>query len=52
MYGLLLVVEAMRQMLKECGERQVEGANAALVRGNGGLLSGHVTAIIGSREAP
>jgi hypothetical protein len=51
MYGLHLVVETVRQMFKECSERRVEGANVALVRGNRGLLSGHVTAIIGSREA-
>ncbi len=51
MYGLLLVVEAVRQLRNECGERQVEGANVALVHGNGGVLSSQVTAILGSREA-
>ncbi len=51
MYGLLLVVEAVRQVRNECGERQVEGANVALVHGNGGVLSSQVTAILGSREA-
>ncbi len=48
MYGLLLVVEAVRQLRGECGERQVSGANVALVHGNGGVLSSQVTAILGS----
>ena len=51
MYGLLLVVEAVRQLRGECGERQVEGADVALVHGNGGVLSSQVTAILGSRAA-
>jgi acetyl-CoA acetyltransferase len=50
MYGLLLVVEAVRQVRNECGERQVEGANVSLVHGNGGVLSSQVTAILGSEE--
>ncbi len=33
----------------ECGERQVRGANVALV--HGGLLSSQVTAILSTREA-
>ncbi len=33
----------------ECGERQVRGANVALV--HGGLLSSQVTAILGTRGA-
>ncbi len=51
MYGLLLIVEAVRQLRGECGERQVADANAALVHGNGGVLSSQVTAILGSEEA-
>jgi acetyl-CoA acetyltransferase len=51
MYGLLLVVEAVRQLRGECGERQVEGARVALVHGNGGVLSSQVTAILGSEDA-
>ena len=50
MYGLLLVVEAVRQVRGECGERQVEGANVSLVHGNGGVLSSQVTAILGSED--
>ncbi|AHY46994.1 Acetyl-CoA acetyltransferase [Rubrobacter radiotolerans] len=48
MYGLLLLVEAVRQLRGECGERQVEGADVALAHGNGGVLSSQVTAVLGS----
>ena len=48
MYGLLLLVEATRQVRGECGERQVADANVALVHGNGGVLSSQVTALLGS----
>ena len=50
MYGLLLLVEAVRQLRGECGERQVADTNVALVHGNGGVLSSQVTAILGSEE--
>ena len=50
MYGLLLLVEAARQVRGECDERQVADANVALVHGNGGVLSSQVTAILGSEE--
>lgn len=48
MYGLLLIVEAVKQLRGECGGRQVEDATLALVHGNGGVLSSQVTAILGS----
>jgi hypothetical protein len=51
MYGLLLIVEAVRQLRGECGDRQVENANIALVHGNGGVLSSQVTAVLGSENA-
>lgn len=51
MYGLLLIVEAVRQLRGECGERQVENADTALVHGNGGVLSSQVTAILGTENA-
>ncbi len=51
MYGLLLTIEAVRQVRKECGERQVEGAEVALVHGNGGVFSSQVTAVLGSEVA-
>jgi acetyl-CoA acetyltransferase len=50
MYGLLLVIEAVRQLRGECGERQVEGAEVALAHGNGGVLSSQVTAILGTES--
>jgi acetyl-CoA acetyltransferase len=51
MYGLLLLIEAVRQLRGECGERQVEGADVALAHGNGGVLSSQVTAVLGSTNA-
>ncbi len=33
MYGLLLLVEAVRQMRKECGDRELVDANVALAHG-------------------
>jgi acetyl-CoA acetyltransferase len=48
MYGLLLIVEAVRQLRGESGERQVPGAEVALVHGNGGVLSSQCTALLGT----
>ena len=50
MYGLLLVIEAVRQLRGECGERQIEGAEVALAHGNGGVLSSQVTALLGTES--
>jgi acetyl-CoA acetyltransferase len=50
MYGLLLLVEAARQIRGECGERQVADAQVALVHGNGGVLSSQVSTVLGSEE--
>jgi acetyl-CoA acetyltransferase len=47
MYGLMLLIEAVRQLRAECGERQVSGAETALVHGNGGVLSSESTVILG-----
>lgn len=43
--GLMSIVEAIRQLRGECGARQVEGAKAAFVHGEGGLLSSHVSMV-------
>jgi acetyl-CoA acetyltransferase len=50
MYGLLLLIEAVRQLRGECGERQVRGARVALAHGNGGVLSSQVTAVLGTES--
>jgi acetyl-CoA acetyltransferase len=50
MYGLLLLVEAVRQLRGECGESQIEGAEVALAHGNGGVLSSQVTAVLGTQS--
>src|SRR6202035_1733365 len=48
MYGLFLLIEAVRQLRGECGERQVKGAETAIAHGNGGVLSSQSTVILGS----
>ena len=48
MYGLFLLIEAVRQLRGECGERQVEGAETAIAHGNGGVLSSQSTVILGT----
>lgn len=51
MYGLLLLVEAVRQIRREAGERQVDGCNVALAQGNGAVLASECTVILGSESA-
>jgi acetyl-CoA acetyltransferase len=50
MYGLLVMIEAIRQVRGECGERQVKGCEVALAHGNGGVLSSQCTVIFGSQS--
>jgi acetyl-CoA acetyltransferase len=47
MYGIFLLIEAVRQLRSECGERQVENAKIALVTGTGGYLSSTAVCILG-----
>lgn len=50
MYGLFVMIEAIRQARGECGDRQIDGAKLCLAHGNGGVLSSQVTTIWGRPE--
>ncbi|MFC7392890.1 acetyl-CoA acetyltransferase [Scopulibacillus cellulosilyticus] len=47
MYGIFLLIEAVRQLRHECCDRQVNDARLALVNGTGGVLSSTSTVILG-----
>ena len=46
MYGLFPVIEAVRQLRGECGERQIAGARTAIAQGNGGQLSSQSVCVL------
>jgi acetyl-CoA acetyltransferase len=51
MYGMFTLVEAVRQLRGEAGDRQVAGAELALCHGNGGVLSSQITNVLGTDAA-
>jgi acetyl-CoA acetyltransferase len=48
MYGLFLLIEAVRQLRREAGARQIADCETAIAHGNGGVLSSQSTVILGT----
>lgn len=48
MYGVFILIEAVRQLRKEAGDRQVDNPEVAIVHGNGGTLSSQSTTLLGT----
>ena len=48
MFGMFLLVEAVRQLRGGLGDRQVEGAEVAVAHGVGGVLSSTSTVVLGT----
>jgi acetyl-CoA acetyltransferase len=51
MYGLFPIVESVRQLRGEAGDRQITDARFAIAHGNGGVLSSQATVILGADRA-
>jgi len=51
MYGLFTLVESIRQLRGEAGDRQVKDATIALAHGNGGTLSSQATCLLGVSDS-
>ncbi|QGZ96214.1 acetyl-CoA acetyltransferase [Terricaulis silvestris] len=50
MNGIFTLIEAVRQLRGEGGDRQITGAKLALAHGNGGVLSSQSVVILGAPE--
>lgn len=48
MFGVFVLIEAVRQLRGEGGRRQVAGCETAIAHGNGGTLSAQSTVILGT----
>lgn len=51
MYGIFALIEAVRQLRGQAGQRQLARHRTAVVHGNGGTLSSQATAVLGTAEA-
>jgi acetyl-CoA acetyltransferase len=47
MYGIFTIIEAVRQLRGEAGDRQQADVHVAVAHGNGGQLSSQATAVLG-----
>ena len=48
MYGMFPLIEAVRQLRGDGGERQQPDPETALAHGNGGVFSSQVTLVLGT----